>query len=136
MAIYTIVIAAIWQSSGFIMVLILAGLRGVSEEIVKAALVDGASTPLIYRKIIFPQLGPFLFSGVIILTHIAIKTFDLVIAMTKGGPGYSSILPSIFMFESSFARSKLAFGAASAMIMLFFVMLFIVPYLYSQLKKS
>ena len=134
MAIYTIIIAAIWQSTGFVMVLILAGLRGINYEVVNAAKIDGASMPRIYWKIIIPQLGPVFFSAVIILLHLAIKTFDLVIVMTKGGPGYSTILPSIFMYDYSFSRNKLAFGASSAMIMLFFVMIFVVPYLYRELK--
>ncbi len=134
MAIYTIIIAAIWQSTGFVMVLILAGLRGINYEVVNAAKIDGATMPRIYWKIIIPQLGPVFFSAVIILLHLAIKTFDLVIVMTKGGPGYSTILPSIFMYDYSFSRNKLAFGASSAMIMLFFVMIFVVPYLYRELK--
>lgn len=136
MAIYTIIIAAIWQSTGFVMVLILAGLRGINHEVINAAKIDGASMPKIYWKIIIPQLGPVFFSSVIILLHIAIKTFDLVIVMTKGGPGFSTVLPSIFMFDYSFARNKLAFGASSAMLMLFFVMIFVVPYLYRELRKN
>ena len=134
MAIYTIIIAAIWQSTGFVMILMLAGLRGVNAEVINAAKIDGASMPIIYKKIIIPQLGPVFFSAVIILLHLAIKTFDLVIVMTKGGPGYSTILPSIFMYDYSFSRNKLAFGASSAMIMLFFVMIFVIPYLYRELK--
>lgn len=136
MAIYTIIIAAVWQSTGFVMVLLLAGLRGINHEVINAAKIDGASMPRIYCQIIIPQLGPVFFSAVIILLHIAIKTFDLVIVMTKGGPGFSTVLPSIFMYDYSFARNKLAFGASSAMIMLFFVMIFVVPYLYRELRKN
>ncbi|NQY23908.1 MAG: sugar ABC transporter permease [Campylobacteraceae bacterium] len=136
MSIYTIVIAAVWQSTGFVMVMILAGLRGISSEVMNAAKLDGASMPRIYWKIIIPQLGPVFFSSVIILMHLAIKTFDLVLVMTKAGPGYSSIMPSLFMFDYSFARNKLAFGASSAMIMLFIIMIFIVPYLYRELRKN
>ncbi len=136
MAIYTIVIAAIWQSTGFVMILLLAGLRGINSEVVNAAKIDGASMPKIYWKIIIPQLRPVFFSSIIILLHIAIKTFDLVIVMTKGGPGYSTILPSIFMYQNSFARNQLAYGASSAMIMLLFVMIFVVPYLYNELRSK
>lgn len=136
MSIYAIIIAAIWQSSGFVMVLLLAGLRGINTEMINAAKIDGASMPRIYFSIILPQLSPVFFSSIIILLHIAIKTFDLVIVMTKGGPGYSSILPSLFMYDYSFARNKLAFGASSAMIMLAFIMLFVVPYLYYELRKK
>ncbi len=136
MSIYTIVIAAVWQSTGFVMVMILAGLRGISGEVINAAKLDGASMPRIYWKIIIPQLGPVFFSSVIILMHLAIKTFDLVLVMTKAGPGYSSIMPSLFMFDYSFGRNKLAFGASSAMVMLFIIMIFIVPYLYRELRKN
>jgi glucose/mannose transport system permease protein len=136
MSIYSIIIAAVWQSTGFVMVMILAGLRGISGEVMNAAKLDGASMPRIYWKIIIPQLGPVFFSSVIILMHLAIKTFDLVLVMTKSGPGYSSIMPSLFMFDYSFARNKLAFGASSAMIMLFIIMIFIVPYLYKELRKN
>jgi len=136
MAIYTIIIAAVWQSTGFVMILLLAGLRGINHEVINAAKVDGASMPKIYWKIIIPQLRPVFFSSIIILLHIAIKTFDLVVVMTKGGPGYSSILPSMFMYEYSFARNQLAYGAASAMVMLLFVMIFVVPYLYNELRKK
>jgi len=136
MSIYTIIIAAIWQSSGFVMILMLAGLRGINTEIINAAKIDGASTFRIYFSIILPQLRPVVFSSIIILLHIAIKTFDLVIAMTKGGPGYSSILPSLFMYDYSFSRNNLAFGASSAIIMLIFIMFFVVPYLYNELRKK
>ncbi len=136
MSIYAIIIAAIWQSSGFIMILILAGLRGINHEVINAAKIDGASMPRIYFNIIIPQLGPVFFSSIIILLHIAIKTFDLVVVMTKGGPGYSSILPSMFMYDYSFARNKLAFGASSAVLMLLFIMIFVVPYLYHELRKK
>ncbi len=136
MAIYAIIIAAVWQSSGFIMILILAGLRGINHEVINAARIDGASMPRIYFNIIIPQLGPVFFSSIIILLHIAIKTFDLVVVMTKGGPGYSSILPSMFMYDYSFARNKLAFGASSAVLMLLFIMIFVVPYLYHELRKK
>ena len=136
MVIYTIVFAAMWQSAGFVMVLFLAGLRGINSEIISAAKIDGASLWRIYFQIIIPALKPVFFSSIIILLHLAIKTFDLVVAMTNAGPGHSSILPSIFMYDYSFTRSQLAFGAASAVIMLCLILLFIIPYLYMQLKES
>src|SRR5262249_30192718 len=88
-AIYTIVIAGVWQSSGFVMALFLAGLRGIDDAIIKAAQVDGASLPRIYARIIIPSLRPVFFSTTMILAHLAIKSFDLVIALTNRGPGYS-----------------------------------------------
>ncbi|OES64795.1 sugar ABC transporter permease, partial [Pseudomonas aeruginosa] len=96
--VYCLVIAAVWQASGFVMALFLAGLRGVDPAIVRAAQVDGASLPTIYLRIVLPSLRPVFFSALMILAHIAIKSFDLVAAMTAGGPGYSSDLPAMFMY--------------------------------------
>jgi glucose/mannose transport system permease protein len=136
MAIYTVVIAGVWQSSGFVMALFLAGLRGIDDAIVKAAQVDGASLPRIYRRIIIPSLRPVFFSAIIILGHIAIKSFDLVVVLTRGGPGYASDVPATFMYTFAFTRSRLGFGAASAMVMFCGVMAIIVPYLYSELRSK
>ena len=136
MAIYTVVIAGVWQSSGFVMALCLAGLRGVDDNIIKAAKVDGASMPLIYRKIIIPGLRPVFFSAFIILTHIAIKSFDLIIALTGGGPGFATDVPATFMYTFSFTRGQIGLGSAASMMMLMGVITIIVPYLYSELREK
>ncbi|HEV7815040.1 MAG TPA: sugar ABC transporter permease [Janthinobacterium sp.] len=136
MAIYTVVIAAVWQSSGFVMALFLAGLRGVDDSIIKAAMVDGASLPTIYRRIVIPALRPVFFSVLLVLSHIAIKSFDLVMALTAGGPGTSSDLPAIFMYQFSFTRGQLGLGAASAMMMLATVMAVLVPLMYLETKGT
>ncbi|HJU49206.1 MAG TPA: sugar ABC transporter permease, partial [Pseudogulbenkiania sp.] len=126
-AIYTVVIAGVWQSSGFVMALFLAGLRGVDDSIIKAAQVDGASLPTIYRRIVIPSLRPVFFSVLLILSHIAIKSFDLVMALTGGGPGTSSDVPAIFMYQFAFTRGQLGLGAASAMMMLMTIVAVLVP---------
>jgi glucose/mannose transport system permease protein len=136
MAIYTVVIAGVWQSTGFVMALFLAGLRGIDDAIIKAAQVDGASLPRIYWRIIIPSLRPVFFSAIIIMSHIAIKSFDLVVVLTRGGPGYASDLPATFMYAFAFNRNQLGFGAASAMVMFGAVMAIIVPYLYSELRHK
>jgi len=136
MAIYTVVIAGVWQSSGFVMALFLAGIRGFDQEIVKAAYMDGASLTRIYLSIILPSLRAVFLSAVVVLAHLAIKSFDLVIALTGGGPGYASDLPATFMYTMAFQRSELGNAAASAVIMLMTVMAIIVPYLYSELRKK
>lgn len=136
MAIYTVVIAGVWQSSGFIMALFLAGLRGIDSEILKAAQIDGASTFATYRRIIIPQLRPVFFSAFIVLAHMAIKSYDLVIALTGGGPGNATELPSTFMYSYTFTRNQMAVGAASAVIMLMTITAIIVPYLYSELREE
>jgi len=136
MAIYTIVIAAVWQSSGFVMAMFLAGLRGVDDNLTKAAKIDGASAIRLYWHIILPIMRPVFFSAIVILTHIAIKSFDLVQALTGGGPGYASDLPANFMYTFAFNRAQMGVGAASAMIMLFGVLAVLIPYLYSELREK
>jgi glucose/mannose transport system permease protein len=133
-AIYCVVIAGIWQSAGFVMALFLAGLRGIDESIIKAAQVDGASMPRIYLRILLPSLRPVFFSTLMVLAHIAIKSFDLVMALTAGGPGYATDLPATFMYSMAFTRGQINLGAASATLMLAAVAAIVVPYLYSELR--
>lgn len=136
MAIYTLVMAAVWQSSGFVIALFLAGLRGVDDNIIKAAKMDGASMPTIYRRIILPYLRPVFFSAFMILSHIAIKSFDLVMALTGGGPGYSTDLPATYMYTMVYTRNQMGLGSASAMMMLGAVLAILIPYLYSELRSK
>ncbi len=136
LAIYTIVVAGIWQSSGLVLAIFLAALRGVDQDVVKAAFMDGASTLQIYWGIVLPSIRPAFFSAVVVLTHLAVKSFDLVVAMTNGGPGYATDLPAIFMYSMSFQRNNIALGSATAMMMLCTVMAIIVPYLYSELRPG
>jgi glucose/mannose transport system permease protein len=136
MAIYTVVIAAVWQSSGFVMALFLAGLRGVDNEILEAAQVDGANAVTTYRKVVLPMLVPVFFSSLLILAHIAIKSFDLVMALTSGGPGTATDLPAIFMYQFSFNRGQLGVGAASSVMMLMTVVAVIVPLMYIGSRKT
>lgn len=136
MAIYTVVIAAVWESSGYVMALFLAGLRSVDDEILKAAAIDGAGPIRTYASIVLPIIRPVFFSSIVVLTHLAIKSFDLIMAMTGGGPGYSTDMPATFMYSFAFQRSELGVAAASAVMMLATVMAIIVPYLYSELRES
>ncbi|HWA51108.1 MAG TPA: sugar ABC transporter permease, partial [Dongiaceae bacterium] len=134
MAIYCIVIAAIWQSSGFVMAMFLAGLRGIDNEIIKAAQIDGASNFNLYRRIIIPILRPAFLSVFVVLAHLAIKSYDLVIALTNGGPGRATEMPATFMYSYTFTRNEMGIGASSAVIMLMMIASVIVPYLYSELR--
>ncbi len=136
MAVYTLVIAAVWQGTGFVMALFLAALRGVDQEIIKAAYLDGAGTWKIYTGIILPSIRPVFLSATVILAHMAVKSFDLVVALTGGGPGYHSTLPANFMYEMTFRRNQIGIGAASAMMMLATVMAIMIPYLYSELREK
>ena len=136
MSIYTIVIAAVWQSSGFVMALFLAGLRSIDDEIVKAAKIDGASLYSIYFTIILPMMRPVFMSSIVILLHISIKSYDLVIALTAGGPGISSDMPAVFMTQMAFHRSEIGLASASAVMMFLTVLAIVVPYLYSELRRQ
>ena len=136
MAIYTVVLAGVWQSSGFVMALFLAGLRSVDEEIIKAAQVDGIPTWRIYSAIIIPSMAPIFLSAFIVLSHLAIKSFDLVIALTGGGPGYATDLPATYMYTMAFSSGDIGQAASSAMIMMAVVFTIVVPYLYSELRAK
>jgi glucose/mannose transport system permease protein len=134
LAIYTVVIAGVWQSSGFVMALFLAGLRSVDGEIIKAAQVDGIPTWRIYTAIIIPSMAPIFLSAFIVLSHLAIKSFDLVIALTGGGPGYATDMPATYMYAMAFSRGDIGQAASSAMVMMSVVFAIVVPYLYSELR--
>jgi glucose/mannose transport system permease protein len=136
MMIYCVAIAGIWQTSGFVMAMFLAGLRGIDGEIIKAAQIDGASTFVTYRSIIIPIMGPVFFSAVIILTPMAIKSYDLVLSVTGKNPGGAAELPSTFMYSYTFARNQMAIGSASAVIMLMTIAAIMVPYIYSELREK
>ncbi len=135
-AIYCVVMAGIWQSAGFAMALFLAGLRGIDDSIIKAAQIDGATLPRIYWRIILPILRPVVFSTIMVLSHLSIKSFDLVMALTGGGPGFSTDVPATFMYTMSFTRGQIGLGAASATMMLATVAAIVVPYLYSELRAK
>ena len=136
MAIWTVVIAAVWQSSGFAMALFLAGLRAVDADLIKAAQIDGAGPVRMYRRVILPTLWPITVTVVVIQLQFAITTFDLVRALTGGGPGYATELPSTFMYAHTFTRNQLGMGAASAVMMLLTIVAIMVPYLYSEMRSA
>lgn len=136
MAIYCVVIAAVWQTSGFVMALFLAGLRGVDTEVMNAARVDGAKGWRMYWRIVIPQLGPSFISSFVILAHMAIKSYDLVIALTGGGPGRATWLPSVFVYQYTFTRNEMALGAASAVMMLLAIGVVVVPYIRGELRQK
>lgn len=128
LAIYAIIATGIWQSSGFAMALILAGLRSVDPDLVKAAQIDGASSFRTYRKVILPVIAPIFLAVTVVLLQFAIKTFDLVVALTQGGPGISTTFPAIYVYDFMFQRGQIAEGAAAAVMMLLAVAVVLVPY--------
>ncbi len=135
-ALYGLVIAAVWQMSGFCMAMFLAGLRSIPDELREAARVDGASEGRIFLRVILPLMRPITLSAVIILGHISLKIFDLVYVMTFGGPGYATDMPSLYMWVAVFRQNLYGRGAAIAIVLLLMVALLIVPYLIWSLRQE
>lgn len=133
-AIIAVVIAAVWQMTGFSLAMYLAGLRGIDDEIREAARIDGATEFQVYAKVILPMLMPITMSVVIIMAHISLKIFDLIYAMTGSGANFVTDVPGLYMFETTFRGNYYANGAAIAIIMLLLVAVFIVPYLWNSRK--
>ncbi|MCY6379484.1 carbohydrate ABC transporter permease [Hoeflea prorocentri] len=127
-ALYVVVLTAIWHASGFAMALILAGLRSVDGDLVKAAQIDGASMPRIYRRVILPTIWPIFVAVTVVLLQFAIKTYDLVVALTQGGPGVATTVPAIVVYDLMFQRGQIAQGAAAAVMILAALALVLVPY--------
>lgn len=133
-AIIAVVIAAVWQMTGFSLAMYLAGLRGIPDELREAARMDGASEFQIYRKVVIPMLLPITVSVIIIMAHISLKIFDLIYAMSGSGANFVTDVPAMYMFETTFKGHYYANGAAIAIIMLLLVAIFIVPYLWNSRK--
>jgi glucose/mannose transport system permease protein len=131
-----VVIAATWQMSGYTMALYLAGLRAIPDELREAARVDGASEVQIYRHILIPLLQPITLSAIIILGHISLKIFDLVVAMTGPGTGFSTDVPALFMFDTTFRGNRFAQGSSIAVVLLLMVAVLVVPYLIYNARRE
>ncbi|MBI5946575.1 MAG: sugar ABC transporter permease [Chloroflexi bacterium] len=136
LAITSVVIAATWQMSGFVMVMYLAGLRAIPDELRDAARVDGASEAQILRHISVPLLRPVTLSAMIILGHQSLKIFDLVISMTRRGPGFATDVPGLFMYETTFQGNHFSHGAAVSILMLLAVSVLVIPYLFWSLRRE
>jgi glucose/mannose transport system permease protein len=135
-AIYALAVVAVWHGTGFAMAMFIAGLRSIDDNLFKAAMIDGASLPRIYWRIVLPLLRPTVFSAALILLPAALKTFDLIIVMTQGGPGQSTVLPAFYMFDRFFRREQMGLGAASASIVLMMCIAIAVPYIVNELRKQ
>lgn len=132
MVIYTIVIATVWQASGLVMALLLAGLRGIDEEIWKAARIDGIPTWRVYVSIVLPMLGPTIATVFVLLFTAVVKVFDSVVSMTQGGPGTASEVPAKFIMDHLFGRANIALASAGSMVLLLTVLALVAPFLYAR----
>jgi len=132
-ALYTIVFAAVWHAAGFAMALFLSGLRSIDPDLAKAAQIDGAGPVRYYLRIAAPMMAPIAISVLVILLQFAIKTFDLVRAMTGGGPGIATTLPALVVYDFMFQRGQLGRGSAAAVLLLLSLLAVLLPYyVYAQ----
>jgi len=133
--IVAVAIAAIWQMSGYVMVMYLTAIRGISISIREAAHIDGANVFQLYRYIIMPNLKAITLGILIILGHISLKVFDLVAAMTGPGKGFATDVPAFFMWDTTFRGNNFNTGAAIGIILLILISFLVVPYLI-HLRRS
>ena len=126
---YCIIAALVWQFAGYSAIIFLAGIRAIPDSHIAAAKVDGASTFTIYRRIVFPQLTASLATALIIFICFALKAFDFIWVLNRGGPGYSSHILGISMYKETFGLDKFAYGASYSMIILALSLIIVVPIL-------
>ena len=127
MAIYTVVIATVWQASGLVMAMVLSGLRGIDEDIWKASRMDGIPAWRVYLSIVLPMLASTLATVFVLLATGVVKVFDAVVSMTQGGPGTASDVPAKFIMDHLFGRANLALASAGSVVLLLMVLVILVP---------
>jgi glucose/mannose transport system permease protein len=130
--IYGILIAGLWQGTGLIMCLMLAGLRGIDEDIWKAARVDGIPTWKTYAFIIIPMMRPVFITTLVLVASGIIKLYDLVVAQTSGGPGNASQVPAMYVYRYMFTAQNLGQGFAASTMMLLSVLIVLIPWAYLE----
>jgi glucose/mannose transport system permease protein len=135
MSIYAVVIAGLWQGTGLVMALMLAGLRGIDDEVWKAARVDGIPKWRTYLQIVLPMMRPVLITTLVIVASGAVRVYDLVLALTQGGPGISSQVPAIYVYEKMF-NGNLAGGLAASTVMLGMTSIVLVPWVYVEFIRG
>lgn len=130
--IYGVLIAGLWQGTGFVMCLMLAGLRGIDEDIWKAARVDGIPMWKTYLFVVIPMMRPVFITTLVIITAGIIKLYDLVVAQTGGGPGLASEVPAKYVYDMMFSSQNLGQGFAASTMMLLAVVVIIIPWAYLE----
>jgi len=135
-AMFWVCVVLIWQYSGYMMLIFLAGIRSIPESHIMAAAVDGASGFQVYYRIIIPQLKAPIFTGFVILIVFALKAFDLIFILTGGGPGYTTEILPITMYKEVFNKRHFSYGSAIATILFLLIMIIVIPYLYSTYRRE
>ena len=134
--IYTLVIAAVWQASGLVMAVLLAGLRGIDEALWNAARIDGVPRWRYYLSVVLPQLGPAFGTAFVLLAVGVVKVYDVVVAMTQGGPGNASEVPAKFIMDNLFNRANVGLASAASTVMLLTVLALLLPWWYGRSVQS
>ncbi len=132
LVLYGLLIAGLWQGTGLIMCIMLAGLRGIDEDIWKAARVDGIPTWKTYTHVVIPMLRPVFITSLVLIASGIIKVYDLVIAQTSGGPGLASDMPAIYVMQNLFGAQNLGQGFAASTMMLLSVVIILIPWAYLE----
>lgn len=134
--IYTLVIAAVWQASGLVMAVLLAGLRGIDEALWNAARIDGVPRWRYTLSVVLPQLGPAFGTAFVLLAVGVVKVYDVVVAMTQGGPGNASEVPAKFIMDNLFNRANVGLASAASTVMLLTVLALLLPWWYGRSVQS
>ena len=130
--VYAILIAAIWQASGLVMALMLAGLRGIDSELWKATRIDGIPAWRVYLSIVLPMLKPMIVTALVLLSLGVVKMYDVVVAMTGGGPGIASDVPAKFVMDNLFERANIGLAMAASSVLLLSALCIAMPFIYAH----
>ena len=129
---FGLLIAGLWQGTGLIMCIMLAGLRGIDEDIWKATKVDGIGTIKTYITVIIPMMRPVFITSLVLIASGIIKLYDLVVAQTGGGPGLASEVPAKYVIQYMFRAQNLGQGFAASTMMLCSVVIILIPWAYLE----
>ena len=135
-AIYALAGAGAWHLCGLVMALFLAGLRGVDPQIWQATRVEGIPAWRAYVHVVLPMLRPYLLTVVLLLSFAVARTFDLVVAMTGGGPGFATDMPALLIYDTMFPRSQAGTAAAGAVVLMLTMVAVLAPYVTLELRRS
>lgn len=136
MVIYAIALAAVWQASGLVMALMLAGLRGIDPSLWNAARIEGIPRWRYYLSIVLPMLGASFGTAIVLLSVSVVKVYDVVVAMTQGGPGLASEVPGKFIMDNLFQRANLGLASAASTVLLLTVLALLAPYMYARSRAA
>ena len=135
-AIYCVVLAGIWHAAGLVMAIMLAGLRGIDQDLWKASRIDGIKPWRFYLHIVIPMLRPSFISATVLLSLGVVKLYDLVLVLTGGGPGFSSDVPAKFVMDYLFQRQNIGLATAAATTLLITVLCALTPWLYAEYFRA